>query len=226
MTSELLAVVLPKLATSAIRAEAVLRRGTYTISGHIESVGRSGGVSETKDGVFRVVSDALGPKVEVVSYLEDGADKTDEARKKAEDKAKERATKRREPDEEWHVPFLASQQPKYDFRIEEQDARDPARVKIGFSPKQPGQSLFSGSAWVDTRTGAFLSADFEPSKNPAFVDYVRVHVELGESTPIGPAVSKLSFEAGGGVLFLRKRVRGTAVVSGYQLPGGVAASAI
>lgn len=217
--------MLQKLAASATRVEALLREGTYTISGHVESVGRGGGVADTKDGVFRVLSDALGPKVEVVQYVEDGTDKTDEAKKKAEDKARERTTKQKDPDEQWHVPFLVSEQPKYDFRLEESDARDPSRVKIGFSPKQPAPNLFSGSVWVDTRTGAFFSADFSPSKTAAFVDYVRVHVELGEATPMGPAVSKLSFEAGGGLLFLRKRVRGTAVVSGYQVPSGAAAAA-
>ena len=84
--------------------------------------------------------------------------------------------------------------------------------------KSPAENLFNGSAWVDTRDGSILSAGFSPSKTNMFVDYVRVTVELGAKTAAGPAVSKLQFEAGGGFLFVRKRVRGWATATEWSIP--------
>lgn len=216
-----LGILLPKLATSAIRFEALVKQASFSVSGKMESVGGDGSVSDTKEGSFNIIYDGLHFKVDVLKYSEDGADKTDEMKKKTEEKYKERKGKPLKSDEEVHMPFLASEQPKYDFHLAESDPRDPSHVKITFSPKTPAQNLFTGSVWVDSNTGDFLSAGFVPSKTPMFVDYVRVTIEFGETTSLGRAVSKINFEAGGGLLFIRKRVRGSAVLSNYSLPQNV-----
>jgi len=213
-----LAIVLPKLATSSARLEELLKKASFTVTGHMETVGSDGATSEPKDGVFKVVSDGKKQRFEVVRVVEDGKDKTEEAKKKAAEREKEREAKKPDPGKEAHVPFLASEQPKYKFRVGEADTRDPARVRIFFDARTPAENLFNGSAWVDTRSGEILSAGFSPSKTSMFVDYVRVTVELGEKTTSGPAISKLRFEAGGGFLFLRKRVRGWATATEWAVP--------
>lgn len=213
-----LAIVLPKLASTSARLEELLKKASFTVTGHMESIGGDGSVSEPKDGVFKIVSDGTKQRFEVVRVVEDGQDKTEEARKKAAEKEKERAAKKADPSKEAHVPFLATEQPKYNFRVGETDPRDPARVRIFFDAKSPAENLFNGSAWVDTRDGSILSAGFSPSKTNMFVDYVRVTVELGAKTAAGPAVSKLQFEAGGGFLFVRKRVRGWATATEWSIP--------
>jgi hypothetical protein len=213
-----LAIVLPKLASSAARLEGLLKKASFTVTGHMESVGGDGAISDPKDGIFKIVSDGTKQRFEVVRVIEDGKDKTEEAKKKAADREKERASKKPDPDKEAHVPFLASEQPKYNFRAGETDSKDPARIRIFFDAKSPAENLFNGSAWVDTRNGEILSAGFAPAKTPTFVDYVKVTVELGEKTTSGPAVSKLNFEAGGGFLFFRKKVRGWATVTEWAVP--------
>lgn len=210
-----LVVLLPKLAVSSARLEAMWKGATYTVSGRMENVSSDGAASDPKEGTFRVVGDGSNPpKVEVVRYTEDGKDKTDEAREKAAERAKNRKPKK--PDEEVHMPFLGTEQGKYDYKVGESDPRDPARVRVYFTPRWPAQNLLVGSAWVDSRTGDVLSMGASPSKTPAFVDYLRVTIEFGEATPMGPAPSKIAFEGSAGFLFLKKKFRGSATLSGWQ----------
>lgn len=212
-----LATLLPKLAITSQRIETLVKKASFTMVGHMENVDGDGTVSGKKDGIVRVKNDGNGNStVEVIRYVEDGQDKTEDARKKAEKRERE-AKKPKEPDEEIHMPFLGTEQAKYDFRLGEADTADPSRVKIYFTAKRPAQNLLNGSAWVDTKTGEVLTMGVAPSRTPTFVDYLRVTIEFAESTPMGRAVSKIGFEGGGGIWFLRKRFRGTAVFSGYEV---------
>ena len=44
----------------------------------------------------------------------------------------------------------------------------------------------SGRAWIDAPSGTVLSAAAKLSKNPIFVDWLEMTMELGEKTPLGP----------------------------------------
>jgi hypothetical protein len=208
--------LLSRLATTSARFEEMLKKASFTVSGRMEKVSSDGVGSDPKESTFRLTPDGERKKVEVIKYVEDGEDKTAEARQKAADRAKQ--PKKAKKGDELHLPFLQSEQSKYDFRVGEADVRDPARVRIYFNAKSPAENLLNGSAWVDTRSGDLLSMGVAPSKPPGFVDYLRVQIEFAATTPMGPAVSKLSFEAGGSFLFIKKRYRGSATVADYQLP--------
>ena len=214
-----LAVLLPKLAVSSARFEQMMKKATYTITGRMETLSGNNEVSDPKEGSFKIVNDGSGiPKVEVIRYAEDGQDKTEEAKKKAAERAKERESKKKDPDEETHMPFLGTEQGKYDYRIGEHDAKDVNRVRVYFTPRSPAKNLIQGSAWVDSTNGNILSMGASPSKTPAFVDYLKVQVECNEMTSMGPAPSKIVFEGGGGILFIKKRFRGAATLTGWQVP--------
>ena len=148
--------------------------------------------------------------------MEDGEDKTQEAKKMAAER-RDRKKRRARKSDDVHLPFLASEQPKYAFRVGEVDARDPARVRVYFDAKSPSKSLWNGSAWVDTRTGDILTMGASPSKTSSFLDYLRLQIEFGETTSMGRAVSKVSFEAGGSFLFIKKRFRGSATLADYTV---------
>src|SRR5262249_34033859 len=150
--------------------------------------------------------------VDVIRYSESGEDKTEEAREKAREKAKEEPDK----EDEVHMPFLASEQPKYSFRLLAKDKADPARVRIAFRPKEPAKTLFVGSAWVDSRTGDVLSIGASPSKVGMFVDYLNITFTFGEKMGNVTAVSKVTFDGAGGFLFFHKRFRGMAKLSQYS----------
>src|SRR5690349_24083070 len=127
----LLATLLPKLAVSADRFAAELDKATFTIEGHIETVRRDGTATDRKDGQFRVHPGPKRRHIEVIRYSEDGEDKIDAAREKIA------ADEKKEPKEDAKLPFMTSEQPKYRFALRESDPRDPDRVRIEFSPREP-----------------------------------------------------------------------------------------
>lgn len=214
---EALAALLPKLSAWSARLESTLNRSLFTMTGHTDDVDGDGRTSDHKEGIFRVDARGARAHVYVIHYVEDGEDKTVEARERVwKDEAK-RDKKPKEPDEVIHMPFLQGELPKYSFRIGETDPRVPSRVRVYFKPKEPAKNLGDGSAWVDTSTGEVLTMGVSPSKTSMFVDFINVTLEFGDVTPGGPGISRIGFEARGGFLFFHKRVRGSATLSNYEL---------
>lgn len=214
-----LGVLLPKLAAKAQRFEMLLQKASLRVEGYIETVDGDGKGSDRQEGAFRIRTDAKGEHhFDVIRYAESGEDKTEEARKEAREREAEK--KKRDPDDEVHMPFLVSEQPKYSFRVRSIDKADPARVRIEFVPKHPAKNLAVGSAWVDTRTGEVLTMGGQPSKTSMFVDYLRVTMTFGERMGDVYAASKITFEGSGGFLFFHKKYRGLAKLSEYSVPPG------
>ncbi|HVM69753.1 MAG TPA: hypothetical protein VM204_07960 [Gaiellaceae bacterium] len=183
----------------------------------MEELDRSGHVGGTKEMVVRVTATPSERLTEVVRYLEDGADKTLEARKKAEKRRAEKKKGKIDKARDLHLPFLASEQPRYTFAFLERDPQSPSRVRVGFQPRVPAEDAFKGSAWVDEGAGEVLTMGFSPSKNPTFVDHVDVTMRFDLSTPLGRAPSSLTFDARGGFLVVRKHYRGSATITDPRL---------
>jgi hypothetical protein len=164
----------------------------------------------------RLDPDGDTPALNVISYTEDGEDKTAQAQADARER---RAKRKNDPNRKRvRMPLLADEQPRYRFDQVQVDAQDPNRVRIAFTPKERGGDTIEGSAWVDARTGTLISAGFKLTKTPTFVDYVHVTVQFGEPTQLGPAVSTVSVDGEGGLLFIRKRFHLSATLWDYRLP--------
>ncbi|HRG96250.1 MAG TPA: hypothetical protein PLR99_08385, partial [Polyangiaceae bacterium] len=186
------------------------RRGAFTLDGKLEQLDGDGKVSETKELRVRVTARPAPatPRSEIMRYLENGADKTAEARERAASASPKRGKRR-----DLKLPFLASEQPRYTFAITERHPTFPSRVRVAFTPLLPAEDALKGSAWVETTTGALLSLGFSLSRNPTFIDHVEVQIAFGLDTPLGRAPSEISFEARGRFLFFHKHLRGHATVS-------------
>jgi hypothetical protein len=204
--------LMAKLASFGAGFESLRTRASYTIEGQMETLDRDGKADSVKQMKARVEADGINVKFVVLRYVEDGEDKTADAQKQALKRAQERKSEKK-----FRIPVLADEQPRYVFDQVDVDPRDPAVVRIAFTPKVPEDDTIEGSAWVDSRTGALVSAGFKISKPPVFVDYVHVQLEFGAPTSVGPAVSKLVAEGDGGVLFFRKRFHVSATISDYRL---------
>lgn len=204
-----LAPLLARLATHAAHFEEMKRRGAFTLNGRMEELDGGGRASGTKEIVLRVEPTPVKRRTEILRYLEDGADKTAEAREKAR---KRRAEKRKQRD--YHLPFLASEQGRYTFALLERNA---SHVRVGFTPKAPAEDAFKGSAWVDEGSGEVLTIGFSPTKNPTFVDHVDVTMRFDLSTPLGRAPSRIDFDARGGFLVVRKHYRGSATITDARI---------
>jgi hypothetical protein len=207
--------LMDRLAAYGARLDSMRTHASYRFDGELSTVDRAGNTDSIKELVGRMDTDGRTSTMTVLRYTEDGEDKTQEAQKKAAASEKRRREKREKP--RIRLPILAEEQPRYVFDQVDADAADPSRIKITFAPKVPADDTIEGSAWVDARTGSLLSAGFKLTKTSMFVDYVHVTVEFNESTPIGAAISTIHVEGQGGLLFFRKRFRGTARVHDYTI---------
>jgi hypothetical protein len=161
--------------------------------------------------------DGQSSEAEIVRYVEDGKDKTADAQAEARKRRAEGKKSKGKRMRDFHLPFLASEQPRYSFTLAERSGTDSNHVRIAFVPRAAAEDAYRGSAWVDERTGEILSLGFSPSKNPSFVDHVDVTVEFGLPTSLGRAPSKLTFEAKGGFLVFRKHYKGTATIANARI---------
>ena len=212
-TSEALAPLLGRLARHATQFEEMKRRGSFTLSGRMEELDGKGQVDGTKEMVVRSTATPSERLVEVIRYVEDGTDKTAEARKKAQKRRAERKAGKPDKTKDMHLPFLASEQRRYVFTLVERDPENASRVRIGFKPLVAAETAFKGSAWVDESAGEILTMGFSPTKNPTFVDHIDVTMRFDLSTPLGRAPSRVTFAARGGFLVIRKHYRGAATIT-------------
>lgn len=211
---EELRVLLTRLLDYGQRFEQMKKRGSYTFAGKLDQLDRDGNVDGTQELVARITADGVtDPTVQIVKYVDDGEDKTDEARAKA----KARAGKPKDKKREFRLPFSPNEQPRYVFTLVERSHDDPRKVRIAFVPKVPAEDAYHGSAWVDTQDAEVDSIGFSPSKNPTFVEHIDVTMRFALRTPLGRAPSTMTVDARGGFLFLRKHFRGTATISDAQL---------
>lgn len=209
-----------RLAVHAAAFETLKKRASYSIGGTLQTIAADDVTDSTRTMRARVTANGDHTHVTVLSYTENGEDKTDEARSKTaeSEKKREAESKSGKPKKrDLRMPFLQSEQARYVFDQVEIDAVDPSRVRISFVPKEKADDTIEGSAWVDTRTGTVISAGFKLSHTPAFIDYVHITIEFGTPTNLGPAPSRISVTGKGGLLFFRKRFRGEATLGDYRV---------
>jgi hypothetical protein len=203
--------LLARLAQNEQAIEATARRASYHAEEVVEQVDGDGKVSSTKTTRYRVESDGTTPHRIIDSAVEDGKDVTAAEQEKVRGKEAERAQKHEEP--VW--PFAPGSQARYTY---DQLAADPARpgyVQIAFVPKNPDSHSFEGKVWVDAASARILTASVRLSKPPMLVDWVHFTAEFG-ATPAGPALSHLTFEGAGGLLFVHKHFRGHVSMSDWR----------
>lgn len=204
-----LAPLLAKLAVHAQSFEEMKKRGSYTAMGKVEELDGAGHVDGTREMTLKVTATPAERLTEVVRYFEDGHDKTDEARAKMAKAKREKESKKKN---DIHLPFLPSEQPHYTFAIAGRDPATPSRVHVAFTPREAGEELYKGSAWVDEPSGQVLTLGFSPTKNPTFVDHVDVTMRFDHTTALGRAPSSVTFDAKGGFLVIHKHYRGSVTI--------------
>ncbi|MGO8994762.1 MAG: hypothetical protein ACLQVI_15710 [Polyangiaceae bacterium] len=197
------------------------KRASFHEESLIEEVDSDGKVASTETRVSHVDADGKNAHETLEKCIRDGKDVTAEERAKAEKEAKkeekEKAEKKGEVSLNIDAPF-SSTSDNYVYDQIGTDPADPTHVEISFTPKKPSSKTVEGKAWVDTVSGTILTAGAKLSKPPTFVDWIHFTVEFNAKTPLGPAMSKLGFEAKGGFLFLiRKHFRGEVKMTDYRI---------
>jgi hypothetical protein len=195
------------------------KRASLHLESRMEELDGDGKVSSTMTQQARVEADGKTAHQVVEKAVKDGKDVTAEEQEKVKKEEAEEAAKKDEKKGDGPnlaLPF-SSTSSDYVYDQVAVDPADPTRVEIAFTPKKPSKHTVEGKAWVDTTTGTIISAGAKLSKPPTFVDWVHFTIEMGAKTPLGPAMSHLTFEAKGGLLFVRKHVRGEVKMTDYQL---------
>jgi hypothetical protein len=204
--------LLARLAHDEQAIEATTRHSNYRAEAVVEQLDGDGKVSSTKTTRYRVESDGTHVHRVIDSAVEDGKDVTakeqDEARSKDADHA---GTKHDEP----VFPFAPGSEAKYTYDQLPLDPARPGYVEIAFKPKAPDSHSFEGKVWVDVPNAHIVSASVRLSKPPMLVDWVHLTAEFG-TTPVGPALSHITFEGSGGLLFIRKHFRGRVSTSDWR----------
>lgn len=196
--------LLEKLARNEQEIEATAKHAGYRGEEVVEQLDGDGKVASTKTEHYRVELDGTTKHRIVESAVEDGKDVTAKEQEEERQKEAERASKKKDPPV---FPFAPGSGARYDY---DQVAVDPARpdlVEIAFKPKTPDSETFEGKVWVDAASGKILSASVRLSKPPMLVDWVHLTAEFS-STAVGPALSRITFEGSGGLLFIHKHFRG------------------
>jgi hypothetical protein len=209
--------LMQRLGAYAVRFETMRTHASYAVEGKLESIDGSSRVDSTKTMKAHVDADGRKVRFSILQYVEDGADKTGEAKDKQKKQEAEDANKPPSNKREWRMPFHPGEQARYYFDQVEVEARNPNRVRIAFSPKIKEDDTIEGSAWVDVSAGTLITAGFKLVKPPTLVEQVHVTMFFGEQTALGPAPSRIAVDARGGVLFVRKRYHAEATLSGYRL---------
>jgi hypothetical protein len=209
----------PELLARLSRDEQALEhagaRVSYQAEQVLQELDGDGKVSSTKTMRYRVESDGKTAHRIVEVATDDGKDVTAAEQQKAREKEAKRAKNEGGSDNEPAWPFAPGSQARYTYDQVAVDPSNPAYVQIAFVPKSPDSHTLEGKVWVDAAAGRILSASVRVSKPPTFVDWVHFTAEFG-ATPAGPALSRLTFEGSGGLLFLRKHFRGEIKMSGWR----------
>jgi hypothetical protein len=208
--------LLTRVSSYSQTLKAMQKRASVTIDGRLEVCDGADRVQSVTTIAIRAEGRSGHPRFAVLRYTQNGVDKTRDLR--AGVTTGPPIAARPMAASQWlRFPIAPRDQSLYRFDVVEVDRADPARIRIAFVPKQRADDTIEGSAWVDSRTGALLSAAFKLDKTPAFIDFVHVTIEFGASTPLGPAISRIRIEGAGGFLFFRKKFHGIATFSDYRI---------
>jgi len=207
--------LMARLATATAGFDSIRKHASFAVETRIETLDGDGHVTGVETINEHVVHDGATTHFVVDRATKDGKDFTRQAQH--EEDEKHAAAEKDEKKGRLDLPFLATEQSHYVFDVVEADRNNPARVRIAFTPKDPDSHTVEGSTWVDRDGAQFVSAGFKVSKPGIFVDYIHVTLEIGATTELGPAVSRIKFEGKGGFLFFHKHIRGTVLFSDYKV---------
>jgi hypothetical protein len=206
--------LLERLSHQAKAFEEFGKHACFRSDSRIEELDGDGKVSSTQLEQARVEADGKTAHQIVERATKDGKDVTADEQERVKKEEAEAAKQKKEDGEGLTIPFATD---AYVYDQVAVDTADPSRIEISFTPKKPTKHTLEGKAWVDTTSGTILSAGAKLSKPPTFVDWVHFTVELGAKTPLGPAMSHLTFEVKAGLLFIKKHIRGEIKMSDYRI---------
>jgi hypothetical protein len=207
-----------KLSEQNLRLKELRKARELTMTTRIEQLDGKGRVESQSEVVERVFTRDGAEVRDLLRVRKDGKDATAEE--------KERRAKQEKPGASSlqlsiASPFGPEEAGKYRFTLRPPEASHPNLVQIHFEPAgKPSPASNVGDALVDPVAGSPVRIRCRPSVNPKHVFEMEIQMRYETETPDGAALSSVSIEAVGGILFLKKRFRTTITLSGYAPESG------
>jgi hypothetical protein len=181
-----------------------------------EELDSDGKVTHWFETLTRVTHPGGRKAREIQKATKDGQDVTAEARARASKKKGDEKSIAVETSN----PFAAAEQPKYRFTIKGPAPNDPSKLLLQFGPKgKASTDVMVGHGLVDPAKGEALKFTFRPSEYPSMVKTASLEMDITPAS-FGPITSRLSFQGEGGILFIKKRVRGSMRCHDFSPPPG------
>ncbi len=212
------AALLAKLALHAANFETMKTHTSFLVAGKVVELDGAGNATKPREMTAQVTADGTKLHFAVLRFIDDGNDRTIEAQTKAKDSAAKDASANPPPKKrDFRMPFHTGEQPRYTFDQVAIDPANPTRVQIAFVPKIREDDTVEGTAWVDALAGTVLSTGFKLTRPPTGMDYVHAQITFGANTSLGPSISKIDMEAEGGILWVRKHLKGSATLTNHVI---------
>ena len=203
--------LLKRLAEHDARLDQIEEQASFTSDTVSEELDGSGNASHTLELVVRTTH-LEGRKTELLGRaLEDGKDVTLSYREKFKKSDRPQGS-------ELRFPFSAKMQRDYLFQEAGPDPSNSSLLRIHFEPRGTwSDKLMVGDAVVDPAQGEVVRIVGQLSAPDSSVDFLDLDFAFDAVTPLGRALSKVSIQGEGGLLFIKRRFRHTIVHSGYDL---------
>jgi len=217
--------LLVQIAQKEERLEKLLKNTSVTRRRRTERLDGRGKLKSITEVTERIVSLDGKEQIELLRFLRDGRDVTEEERKKrseptaSHEKTGSPPDQMKEQRQRLDNPFAQSEQSKYRFSLLEAPPAEPERLRVHFEPKElRSPEDVVGEALVESVTGALIRRRFRPAKYRSPVSEMEVQIEYGAETPAGRARSRVKFDMLAKVLMVKFRVRTTTTYTDYAFP--------
>lgn len=145
-----------------------------------------------------------------------------EIKKRQKEIDKEEGKKGKEKDSKWISPFEEKGEGKFEFQLVGEDTvKGGDAYIISVNPKEKAKELLRGLYWIDKQSYRILRSEFSPSKNPKFVNEMKIFVDFMdvEKGVFLPRVFKI--KGRGGFLFFKSNFEIERTCQDYEINVGL-----
>lgn len=203
-----------------------LAQCTYTGTTRNEDLDSKGKPTSVSETIERISWENGAQRKQLVKASRDGLDVTREetGRREKADTSREPPGKSKQQSTTLalEAPTELANQPRYRFSVAGTAPGQPGGLLVAFEPRGPATvDTNIGEALIDSSAASVSLIRFHPAILPAHTDSMSVAMEYAAPFQDGFALSSVTIEGEGGILFIHKRFRIRMTYSDYTCAGAL-----